>query len=60
MKIFTSFFKTSVTGHYQTLVDYSIFVVEIRENLIKTCECGNYTAFRTKIDTTVVENVDFL
>lgn len=60
MKIFASFFKPSVTGLYQALVEYSIFMVEIRENLIKTCECGNYTVFRTKIDTTVAENVDFL
>lgn len=60
MKIFASFFKPSVTGHYQTLVDYSIFIVEIRENLTETCECGNYTAFRTKIDTTVAKNVGFL
>lgn len=59
MKIFASIFKPSVTGHYQALADHSIFTVEIRKNLIKTCECGNYTAFRTKIDSTVEENVDF-
>lgn len=42
------------------LFNYSIFKVVIRENLIKTCEYGNCTAFRTEIDTTVAENVDFL